>query len=331
MSRTRLAALADTVVLARPYQRVERALLAFTTLLLPSSCVVCGAWDTSLCPGCLAGFRQSTVRPFRAEDGAESLPDVPVPELWLSPPGAPSERFHVTRHRELTAEDPPYGPLPVLTAGHYHGTVPAVLLAFKNHGHVDLLAPVSAALAGVLHEAMSEFAAHRSEAAPVVIVPVPSRGASRRKRGYDPLALLLGGLRRTGSLPAGTLLLPAVRQVPFPVRVASDLADGGAPTRLWATARTLLPGLSSGQKGLGRRRRRFQVSRSMQVVPRARATLAGAWCVIVDDVLTTGATIGEMHRVLSEHGGRVLGAVVIAATTPPGGGEAGPPLLPGAV
>ncbi|WP_152916036.1 hypothetical protein [Arthrobacter sp. RIT-PI-e] len=79
MPRGRLAVLLDTLVFARPYQRIERALGAFGALLLPASCVVCGAWDTSLCPACLAAFRRATVRPFRAEEGAESLPDVLLP------------------------------------------------------------------------------------------------------------------------------------------------------------------------------------------------------------------------------------------------------------
>lgn len=59
---------------------VARALADFGTLVLPTSCVRCGAWDTSLCVPCLRLFRRSTVRPFRAESGAESLPDVHRPE-----------------------------------------------------------------------------------------------------------------------------------------------------------------------------------------------------------------------------------------------------------
>jgi predicted amidophosphoribosyltransferase len=55
----------------------------------------------------------------------------------------------------------------------------------------------------------------------------------------------------------------------------------------------------------------------MELPARRRNALAGRDCIIVDDVLTTGATIGEVHRVLVLHGARVLGAVVVAATSSP--------------
>lgn len=335
MVRRVLPVLVDAVVFARTYQRVERALRAFGMLLLPSSCVVCGAWDTSLCPACLALFRRATVRPFRAEDGAESLPDIllqaPVGMSVGSSVGMPGGR-----HGPGTAEgnpgvagsaDAPYGPLPVIAAGRYHGPVPAVLLAFKNHGHVDLTAPVAAALAGALHAAVSEFRPAGSPAARLGIVPVPTRGASRRKRGYDPLDLLLTALRRTGNLPAGTFLLPAAQQIPLRLRLFTALTDGAPAARCRALARALLPTFAGGQKGLGRRRRRTQVACSMQAARRGRSLPAGTPCIIVDDVLTTGATLGEVHRVLTAAGARVLGAVVVAATAPPAGGSVDVPVL----
>ncbi|WP_049829552.1 phosphoribosyltransferase family protein [Arthrobacter sp. RIT-PI-e] len=87
----------------------------------------------------------------------------------------------------------------------------------------------------------------------------------------------------------------------------------------------LLPGLQGGQKGLGRRRRRAQVGSSMRLSPRAGESLRGVRCIVVDDVLTTGATLGEVHRGLTGGGARGLGAVVVAATTSPAGDGAGGP------
>ena len=45
--------------------------------------------------------------------------------------------------------------------------------------------------------------------------------------------------------------------------------------------------------------------------------LAGRPCLLVDDVLTTGATLAEAARVLRSAGADVRGAVVLAATRPP--------------
>lgn len=108
-----------------------------------------------------------------------------------------------------------------------------------------------------------------------IAVPVPTSRTAFRRRGYRVPDLLVG---RTGARPA----------------------------RMLVTARAP----AADQRGLGIRERRENVRGTM----RARRRGAGVEVVIVDDVITTGATIDEAARALGEAGFRVRCAVALAAT-----------------
>ncbi len=271
-----------------------RAVSGFCALILPTSCVGCGRQDTSLCRTCRRAFRRATVRPFRAEAGAAFLP--------LRDPDGPESGTGASPG----ADDGGFEPLPVVAAGLYGGVVARALLAFKNAGHTDLARPLAAALGGALLAACADLPEGHC-----LLVPVPTRGRSLRRRGYDPLGLLLVGLRRRGELPAGShLARPVGHRHPG---LRTGRRPGGFP---WiAVARR------GGQKGLGRRGRQENVARSMHVRRRYRGRLEGVHCLVVDDVLTTGATVAEVVRALRAEGAAVAGAVVLAATPPPSGGE----------
>lgn len=262
------------------------ALSETVSLLFPTACVVCEEPDFSLCARCARDLRKMTVRPFRAEAAAEGLP------------GAESRptKYGTVREPNLNnGSGAGFDPLPVIAAGTYSRALASALLAFKNHGHTDVQRWLQAALAGALHEACSSL---NRPGAVVVLVPIPPKGSSVRRRGYDPLSLLLRGLERRGELPQGSMVVPAVRH-----RAGGRMAGR--------------QGAGASQKGLGRRRRRSNVVGSMEAAPDYLALMRGRTCLIVDDVLTTGATIAEATRVLRDVGATVAGAVVIAATAPP--------------
>lgn len=154
---------------------------------------------------------------------------------------------------------------PVTTALLYDGAVRQLILAFKEQGRTDAAAPLAAALAAALS----------SVAAPgVEVAAVPTSRAAYRRRGYDPVALLLAraGVR--------------ARRVLVPVR------------------------RSARQKTLSVEERASNRSGSM----RAKPLVVGRRFLVVDDVLTTGATLGEAVRAIRAAGGEVAGAVAVAFT-----------------
>ncbi|WP_227991553.1 ComF family protein [Microbacterium sp. CBA3102] len=111
------------------------------------------------------------------------------------------------------------------------------------------------------------------------IVPVPTSRAAFRRRGYRVPDLLV---RRAHADPQAVLAV-----------------EGARPD----------------QRGLGARARQTNVRGAM----RARHRGEGAEAVIVDDVITTGATFDEAARALTVAGFRVVAAVALAATPLRGG------------
>lgn len=164
---------------------------------------------------------------------------------------------------------------PVWAGGPYAGRDRSVLLAFKNHGARALARPLGRRLAAV-------YAASGWLGPGTVLVPVPARASSARRRGHDPVPVLArAGIRQAGGAAAGRVL---------------DLLEHRRAARP--------------QVGLGRRERRENLRGALAVRPRA-GPLQGTDTVIVDDVLTTGATVADAARALREAGAHVLGAVVV--------------------
>ncbi|WP_051427656.1 ComF family protein [Arthrobacter sp. H20] len=275
----------DSVRLRPGIVLVAAAIADFWSLIFPTECAVCGRASVSLCLECQAKIREATVHPFRADGAAPALPQADRPAL-------------------STADSNCLESLPVTAAGHYRATLARLILAYKSHHRTDIVRPLQAALASALHAAVNELR-RGGEPAQILLVPAPPKGRSMRRRGYDPVAVLLNGLERRGELPAGCQQARLVRY-PGAVGQIGPLLEGrNRPQH---------------QKGLGRSQRRANVRFTM-TERRTRDSVQSAVCLVVDDVLTTGATIAEVTRVLRLGGARVVGGVVVAATAPPSGAE----------
>lgn len=211
-------------------------------------------------------------------------------------------------------------PVPVWTLTPYMGPVRDVVVHWKDRGRADLdhlLAPalrraaarlgpaVSRALAGVSEGRpgpASDVAAGTQAHAPLTVVPVPSAGAARRARGREPVAVLARA-------------------------VAHGLRDAGVPARVLPAL--VRRGPARDQVGLGARARGRNLSGAVRMTRRgARALGQRSVCILVDDVLTTGATLAAVERALERHGHDVLGATVLAATPPPRAADQGAAAAP---
>lgn len=251
----RLARRLDALAFSSSVRGPLLALAELGSVAAPSDCVFCRRPDTVMCRTCRGAFRAATVRPFEAQDGAESLP--------LDLDGAP---------------------LPVVAAGVYAREVSAAVLAFKNRQRVSLAGVLAPALAGALRAASDRFDGG------VLLVPIPSTRIARAHRGYAPVDVLLAWIRRRALLPPST-------SVGHVLRVRS-----GPP---WA---------GTAQKTKGRRARSGSAA---EMVLRPHPQLLDRPVLLVDDVLTTGATLARAHRQLQAAGARVEGAIVVAATAAP--------------
>lgn len=167
--------------------------------------------------------------------------------------------------------------------GSYDGALRALLVLYKHAGRVALAKPLGALLAGPLEAALRTSDGH----APVLVVPVVSRPRRVRERGF--------------------------RHVDMLVRHALDRsrARGSPSAILIRGALQALPG-RSGQVGLHATQRLRNAA--LICVPRhMKGRLRGREVLLVDDIITTGATVDAAAQALAAVGARVLGSVTLAA------------------
>ena len=216
-------------------------------VVVPVVCPGCGLPDVRWCGDCEAAWWEP---PFRSESGAGRL-DVPG-----------------------------WAPFPVWSVAPLTGSPQLMIAAWKDGARRDMDA--------FFGEVMARAAAHRSFAlAPItIVVPVPARSSSTRRRGVDLPAVLARGA-------ASGLAAPGAAGPGRVIPVVACLRNaGGESRRLGARGRW-----ASAAAGI-----------------RASSSPAGETALLVDDVLTTGASLRRSCWALERGGVAVAAAITLAAT-----------------
>lgn len=171
-------------------------------------------------------------------------------------------------------------------AGEASGALRAVVTAYKDEQRRDLRRPLTTWLAPALGAAVgsSPTALRARRGRGLVVVPVPGSPRARRRRGDVPLLPLVTSA--AGGLSGRAL----VADVLEPTRVTRD------------------------QSALDAAERARNLAGAMVVRDRHRPVVQGGVCVVIDDLITTGATLAEAARALREAGAAEVLAAAIGAT-----------------
>lgn len=163
--------------------------------------------------------------------------------------------------------------VPVFALGRYAGPRRRAIVALKEHGRRDLVGPLSRPLALGIHRLTTWGILGE----PLTLVPAPTRRAAARRRGGDPVARIAA---------AATAASPRHG-------VAAVLRTGG---------------LVRDSVGLS------TTARERNIAGRVRLTDAVPCgeILLVDDILTTGATAREAVRALAAGGGWVSAVLTLA-------------------
>jgi predicted amidophosphoribosyltransferase len=208
-------------------------------LVLPLECGGCSAASTRWCDAC-------------------------AKELSVAP-----DRPHVVSPRI----DPQ---VPVFALGRYAGARRQAIVAMKDHGRADLIAPLAHALAVGVHRLL----AWGMVETPLTIVPAPTRRSAARRRGGDPVT-----------------------------RVATAAVAGHPEITVVSALR--MKAWARDSVGLGTAARERNVAG--RVLLRGKRPAVRGEVLVVDDIVTTGATARESVRILRTAGMRVAGVLALAA------------------
>lgn len=171
-------------------------------------------------------------------------------------------------------------PLPVFTSSLYTSEMSSVLLKYKDHQKIK----VAGFLRPIVYRTL-QYAAEYLGYSYYRLMPIPASGASMRKRGYNPVVTML--------------------PKPVPAKLVYDSSTLKTRWHIFNRAAHQGTGVQSRREDS---RKKFRLNRRHR--PPAEPV------ILVDDVLTTGATLAAAARILEAAGFDVVAAVVVSAVMP---------------
>ncbi|KAA0917383.1 ComF family protein [Dietzia sp. ANT_WB102] len=192
--------------------------------------------------------------------------------------------------------------VPVWALSRHAGPAARAVSAYKDRGRTDLARPLGGALAAAVDVLRASGEIAEAAERPTVLVPAPASARARRRRGFDHVRQVVDVLAAelAGSLPGGPVGVAPVLEVRGRVKDASGL---GARAR---------------EDNLSGRIGRRPLGTPLTASPGAPSTVPAllktpSTVLLVDDVVTTGATAAHCVAVLESGGLRVTGVLTVTA------------------
>ena len=191
-------------------------------------------------------------------------------------------------------------PLPVFACGRYGGASQAVINAYKEKGRTELSRFLGDSAAQLIWELIELGEIPEPHDIPLALIPAPASAAANRRRGFDHIARWAERTTRvlSASLPPGSVVMNRPLQVRGRVRDAAGLSAGARVENLAGNIVAAPPRILGGTDPA-----------------KVWAQILGGQrhVVLIDDVVTTGATMAECVRALARIGVRSDSAVALRA------------------
>ncbi len=183
----------------------------------------------------------------------------------------------------------PAGLAPPYASSAYEGPVRELVLSYKERRRFGLVRALGGAVAQAVRASIRDVHGALAELAmsSLLLVSAPSRPDVVRSRGHDAV------LRMSRA-------------------AASDLRRYGI--RVSVVPALTIVGSVDDQAGLDARQRVTNLCGAYAATPAGARLVRDRACIVVDDVVTTGATAAEAARALRAVGALVLATVAVAAT-----------------